>query len=138
MKSGRADRRRFAAKLRRLRDLNGKMTQEELHYAPGVPLDLAQNYKQEKSLAKGDAAERLAKALHVSSAAFYAVEMDNMKELDEAAPAIRRMGGALEGMHDYTVPGTDIVHRVVRIRKTSPTPAKYPRRFAKIQTEPIR
>ncbi len=85
MKSGRADRRRFAAKLRRLRDLNGKMTQEELHYASGVPLDLIQNYEQEKSLAKGDAAERLAKALHVSPAAFYAVEMDNMKELDEAA-----------------------------------------------------
>ena len=59
MESGRADGRRFAAKLRRLRDLNGKMTQEELHYAPGVTLDLAQNYKQEKSLAKGDAAERL-------------------------------------------------------------------------------
>lgn len=37
MESGRADGRRFAAKLRRLRDLNGKMTQEELHYAPGVP-----------------------------------------------------------------------------------------------------
>lgn len=79
MESGRADGRRFAAKLRRLRDLNGKMTQEELHYAPGVPLDLAQNYKQEKSLAKGDAAERLAKALHVTSAAFYAVELDNRK-----------------------------------------------------------
>lgn len=60
------------------------------------------------------------------------------EELDAAAPAIRRMGGALEGMRDYTVPGTDIVHRVVRIRKTSSTPAKYPRRFAKIQTEPIR
>ena len=85
MESGRADGRRFAAKLRRLRDLNGKMTQEELHYASGVPLDLIQNYEQEKSLAKGDAAERLAKALHVSPAAFYAVEMDNMKELDEAA-----------------------------------------------------
>lgn len=79
MESGRADGRRFATKLRRLRDLYGKMTQKELHYASGVPLDLAQNYKQEKSLARGDAAERLAKALHVSSAAFYAVELDNRK-----------------------------------------------------------
>lgn len=85
MESGRADRKRFAAKLRRLRDLNGKMTQEELHYASGVPLDLIQNYEQEKSLAKGDAVKRLAKALHVSPAAFYAVELDNMEELDEAA-----------------------------------------------------
>lgn len=79
MESGRTDGRRFAAKLRRLRDLNGKMTQEELHYASGVLPGLTQNYKQEKSLAKGDAAERLAKALHVSSAAFYAVELDNRK-----------------------------------------------------------
>ena len=85
MESGRADRKRFAAKLRRLRDLNDKMTQEELHYASGVPLDLIQNYEQEKSLAKGDAVERLAKALHVSPAAFYAVEIDNMEELDDAA-----------------------------------------------------
>lgn len=85
MESGRADRERFAIKLRRLRDLNGKMTQEELHRASGVPLDLIQNYEQEKSLAKGDSIERLAKALHVSPAAFYAVELDNMKELDEAA-----------------------------------------------------
>lgn len=85
MERGRADRKRFAAKLRRLRDLNGKMTQEELHYASGVPLDLIQNYEQEKSLAKGDAVERLAKALQVSPAAFYAVELDNMEEIDEAA-----------------------------------------------------
>lgn len=106
MESGRADRKRFAAKLRRLSGLNGKMIQEELHYASGVPLDSVQNYKQEKSLAKGDAMERLAKTLHVSPATFYTVELDNMEVLDEAAQGTGMTQGALAdaaGISVFTV-----------------------------------
>lgn len=35
----------------------------------------------------------------------------------------------------YTIPGTDVTHSVVVIRKTAPTPPKYPRRWAKMQKE---
>lgn len=35
----------------------------------------------------------------------------------------------------YTVPGTDVTHSVVVIRKTAATPPKYPRRWAKMQKE---
>ena len=38
---------------------------------------------------------------------------------------------------DYTIPTTDVVHRLVVIRKLSPTPAKYPRRFAQIKKQPL-
>ena len=35
------------------------------------------------------------------------------------------------------VPGTDQAHNVVRIRKRRETPEKYPRRWAKIQKQPL-
>lgn len=60
-----------------------------------------------------------------------------VQELAEAENAIALLGGRVLGITDYTVPGTDITHSAVIIEKTSPTPAKYPRRFAKIQKSPL-
>ncbi len=59
------------------------------------------------------------------------------EEIDQAKPAIRTLGGQLEWVKDYTIPTTDVVHRVVCIRKISPTPKKYPRRFALIKKSPL-
>ncbi|WP_345791501.1 helix-turn-helix transcriptional regulator [Slackia exigua] len=81
----RPDRARFAAKLRRLRDLNGRMTQEELAAASGVDVGLIRNYEQEKSLAKDDALARLADALNASPATFRACALDNATLLGEDA-----------------------------------------------------
>ena len=53
------------------------------------------------------------------------------EEADEAAPAIRRLGGTIERIAEY--PLGDAVHRVVVVRKTAPTPKAYPRPFAKIK-----
>jgi len=55
-----------------------------------------------------------------------------------AISAIEKLGGRLAGFHDYVIPHTDITHRVVVIDKVAPTPAGYPRRWAKIQKSPIR
>ena len=41
-------------------------------------------------------------------------------------------------MLTYAIPGTDLNHCVVRIRKVKETPEKYPRRWAKMQKTPIR
>ena len=60
---------------------------------------------------------------------------DCTEELDEARSAIRKLGGTYERTVTYTVPGTDVTHSVVVIRKTAPTPPKYPRRWAKMQKE---
>ena len=38
---------------------------------------------------------------------------------------------------DYPIPGTAILHRVVVIEKVAPTLKGYPRRWAKIQKEPL-
>ena len=59
------------------------------------------------------------------------------EELAEAAHAIEVLGGGEAEILPYTVPGTTNAHSVVRIRKVRETPAKYPRRWAKIQKQPL-
>ena len=58
-------------------------------------------------------------------------------ELDSSAHAIETLGGELVGCHDYTIPHTDVPHRVVVIEKRASTPARYPRRWTKIQKAPL-
>lgn len=70
--------------------------------------------------------------------AFLAMKsVDCDAELESAAHCIKLLGGRVEAVRDYTVPGTDIVHRVVVIRKLAPTLKGYPRKWAKIQKEPL-
>ena len=61
--------------------------------------------------------------------------VDSDAEIDSARGAIGQLGGKIEAIRDYTIPGTDVTHSVVVIRKTAPTPPKYPRRWAKMQKE---
>lgn len=63
--------------------------------------------------------------------------VDSGEELDRAAHAIKLLGGRLEGVTDCPIPGCEVVHRVVTIRKVAPTLKGYPRRWAKIQKEPL-
>jgi 16S rRNA (guanine527-N7)-methyltransferase len=63
--------------------------------------------------------------------------VDTEEEIDQAKPAIKTLGGKIEKVSDYPVPGTDIIHRAVVIRKIGKTPKGYPRRFAKIQKSPL-
>ena len=59
------------------------------------------------------------------------------EELQNAAHAIKFMGGRVRGSEDYTIPGTDVTHRVLFIDKVAPTLKGYPRRWAKIQKDPL-
>lgn len=59
------------------------------------------------------------------------------EELSQAAHGISLLGGRVAGLEDYPVPHTDVIHRVIRIEKTAPTPKGYPRRWAKIQKAPL-
>lgn len=63
--------------------------------------------------------------------------VDCEEELAGAKNAIKLLGGKTERVIDYPIPTTDVVHRVVVIRKLSPTPAKYPRRFAQMKKQPL-
>ena len=63
--------------------------------------------------------------------------VDSEEEIAAAKSAIKTLGGKISRVEDYTIPGTDVTHRVVVIDKVSPTPAKYPRAFAKIKKQPL-
>lgn len=63
--------------------------------------------------------------------------VDTEEEIAEAKNAIKLLGGKIEKVTDYTIPQTDITHRIVIVRKIASTPKMYPRRFAKIQKEPL-
>ena len=58
-----------------------------------------------------------------------------MEELAEAKNAISKLGLKLEQVHHFPVDGAD--HTVIVLRKVSPTPAQFPRRFNKIKQFPL-
>lgn len=63
--------------------------------------------------------------------------VDSEEELKKAKHAITVLGGELEKTVDYTIPGTDITHRLVVIRKKKNTPKQYPRPFRKISAQAL-
>ena len=63
--------------------------------------------------------------------------VDADRELEAAEHAIAALGGAVSGTRDYAIPGTDVRHRVILVKKVKKTPEKYPRMFAKIKKNPL-
>ena len=59
------------------------------------------------------------------------------EELADAQRAIATLGGKVEQVFDYAVPGEQLHHNIVVIRKIAPTAKKYPRRFALIKSAPL-
>ena len=57
------------------------------------------------------------------------------EELEEARNAIRQLGLKLEKVHKFPIDGAD--HCVIVLRKVGPTPARFPRRYAKIKQLPL-
>ena len=57
------------------------------------------------------------------------------EELEEAKNAIRRLGLKVETVKEFPV--EDTAHTVIVLRKVAPTPAQYPRRYAKIKQSPL-
>ena len=57
------------------------------------------------------------------------------EELKEAKSAISKLGLKLEEVRQFPVDDTS--HGVIVLRKVSPTPPKYPRRYAKIKQNPL-
>ncbi len=70
--------------------------------------------------------------------AFLAMKsIDCDEELRQAKSAISQLGGSVDSVRDYTIPGTDVRHRLVIIRKVKPTPTTFPRAFARIKKNPL-
>ena len=62
---------------------------------------------------------------------------EHAEELREAKNAVRLLGGQIEAERDYLIPGTEVRHSAILIRKIADTPPKYPRRWAQIKKQPL-
>ena len=58
-------------------------------------------------------------------------------ELERAMGAVETLGGRLADVVDYTIPTSDVTHRVIVIEKVVPTPKGYPRPFGQIKKKPL-
>ena len=68
----------------------------------------------------------------------YVLAMKGMaakEELAEAQNAIKKLGLKLEEVREFPIDGTN--HAVIVLRKVSPTPKQFPRRFAAIKKAPL-
>lgn len=63
--------------------------------------------------------------------------VDSEQEVNDAKGAIKTLGGKIEKVVDYVIPGTEVQHRLIFIKKIQETPKKYPRAFAKIKKNPL-
>lgn len=59
------------------------------------------------------------------------------EELTEARRAVKALGAEVGEVYEYAVPGEELRHNIVVLRKTAPTPGQYPRRFAQIKKSPL-
>ena len=62
---------------------------------------------------------------------------DSEEELDKAASALKRLGGEIRQIVDYSIPGTEVKHRIICVQTMTPTPKGLPRRWARIQKEAL-
>lgn len=59
------------------------------------------------------------------------------EEIKNAQRAITALGGRLTGVEDITLPGSDLKHRIVIVKKVEKTAKKYPRIAGKIKNSPL-
>lgn len=65
---------------------------------------------------------------------------DGEREAQEAASAIKVLGGKLSGIDEWQLPpveGEAAKRKILRIQKISPTPDRFPRQAAKISKQPL-
>lgn len=62
---------------------------------------------------------------------------DADEEISDAVKAIRTLGGKIEAVHKFTLPG-DLGRTIIAIKKTKPTPLQYPRKAGVPERNPIK
>ena len=62
---------------------------------------------------------------------------DCQEELEEANRCIAILGGRTLGLNHISVPGLDVKHNALVVRKEKDTPPNYPRRWAQIKNKPL-
>ncbi|MEL7649532.1 MAG: 16S rRNA (guanine(527)-N(7))-methyltransferase RsmG [Sedimentibacter sp.] len=69
---------------------------------------------------------------------FAAYKSENIsKEISDSEKAIAKLGGRISEVKEVSLPGSDIVRKIVIIEKTEKTDAKYPRKAGKPAKDPL-
>lgn len=68
---------------------------------------------------------------------FLAMKGRSEEEVGASGKAISTLGGVIEKVESFTLPGTDMERSVIVIRKVKDTPAAYPRQAGKPSKDPI-
>jgi 16S rRNA (guanine527-N7)-methyltransferase len=68
---------------------------------------------------------------------FIAMKSHSAVEVDQAQEAIRKLGGRLQQVVNFSLPGTEIKRSLVIIKKVSETPKAFPRKAGIPQKEPL-
>lgn len=63
--------------------------------------------------------------------------IESHEEVQGGLSAVKRLGGALSDPFDYPIPGGGLSHRIVTVKKLSPTPKGFPRSWGKIKKAPL-
>lgn len=63
--------------------------------------------------------------------------VDSTAETTLGLSAVKRLGGKTPEPWDYSIPGAGVSHRIVAVRKLSPTPKGLPRSWGKIKKSPL-
>ena len=63
--------------------------------------------------------------------------IERHEEVQGGLSAVKRLGGALSDPFDYPIPGGGLSHRIVTVKKLSPTPKGLPRSWGKIKKAPL-
>lgn len=69
---------------------------------------------------------------------FAAYKSDNIsQEITNSDKAIKELGGRIKEIKEISIPGADIIRKIVIIEKIEPTKAKYPRKAGKPSKDPL-
>ena len=99
----------------------------------------AYDYATSRAVAALPVLSELALPMVKVGGAFLAMKaLDSDEEIQSAKSAIAQLGGRIEEIREYTIPGTDVRRRLVVIRKEKPTKNTFPRAFARIKKSPLR
>ena len=127
-----------------LRDTCGKLGFDDVSFVHARAEEIPDGFRESFDYASARAVARLNVLCELClpyvkpGGAFFAMKGPELDaELKEAYVALKTLGGSLEKKLDYTVPGTDLRHCAAVIRKSSPTPKRYPRRWAQIKGKPL-
>ncbi len=69
---------------------------------------------------------------------FAAMKSKLIEELELSEYSIKTLGGEVENLHGFYLPGTDMFRSLLIVRKTGITPSKFPRKAGKPEKEPLK